>query len=121
MRSRLLAVTFEADNPAGPARFWAGLLGREVIEDAGGVLLPGEDTQLGLRFVPGRAGQLGANRMHLHLTSADPDDQQRVVTTARKLGARDLDVGQRPEEGHVVLADPAGYAFCVIEPDNAYL
>ncbi len=30
MRSRLLAVTFEADDPAGPARFWAGLLGREA-------------------------------------------------------------------------------------------
>jgi hypothetical protein len=35
MSSRLLAVTFEAGNPAEPARFWAGLLGREVIEDAG--------------------------------------------------------------------------------------
>ncbi len=121
MRSRLLAVTFEADNPAGPARFWAGLLGREVIEDAGGVLLPGGDAQLGLRFVPGRAGQLGANRMHLHLTSADLDDQRHTVATAVRLGGRHVDVGQRPEEGHVVLADPAGYEFCVIEPGNGYL
>jgi len=121
MRSRLLAVTFEADDPAGPARFWAGLLGREIIEDAGGVLLPGGDTQLGLRFVPGRAGQLGANRMHLHLTSADLDDQRHTVATAVRLGARHIDVGQRPEDGHVVLADPAGYEFDVIEPGNGYL
>ena len=71
MRSRLLAVTVEARDPAEPARFWAGILGRDLVEDAGGVLLPGGDAQLGLRFVPGRAGQLGANRMHLHLTSAD--------------------------------------------------
>ncbi|MEV5713004.1 VOC family protein [Amycolatopsis mediterranei] len=121
MRSRLLAVTFEADDPAEPARFWAGLLGREVVEDTGGVLLPGGDTQLGLRFVPGRAGRLGAHRMHLHLTSADLDDQQRTVATAIRLGGRHVDVGQRPEEAHVVLADPAGYEFCVIEPGNGYL
>ncbi|WP_285479262.1 VOC family protein [Amycolatopsis sp. NBRC 101858] len=121
MRSRLLAVTFEAADPAGAARFWAGLLGREVAEDAGGVLLPGGDAQLGLRFVPGRAGRLGANRMHLHLTSADLDDQRRTVATAIGLGGRHADVGQRPEERHVVLADPAGYEFCVIEPGNGYL
>ena len=121
MRSRLLAVTFEADDPAEPARFWAGLLGREVVEDAGGVLLPGGDAQLGLRFVPGRAGRLGANRMHLHLTSADLDDQRHTVATAIRLGGRHVDVGQRPEEAHVVLADPAGYEFCVIEPGNGYL
>ncbi len=121
MRSELLAVTFEADNPAEPARFWAGLLGREVVEDTGGVLLPGTDTQLGLRFVPGRAGRLGAHRMHLHLTSTDLDDQRHTVATAIRLGGRPLDVGQRPEETHVVLADPAGYEFCVIEPGNSYL
>ncbi|MEV6825228.1 VOC family protein [Amycolatopsis sp. NPDC051102] len=121
MGSRLLAVTFEADDPAEPARFWAGLLGREIVEDTGGLLLPGGDTQLGLRFVPGRAGRLGANRMHLHLTSADLDDQRRTVAAAISLGARHLDVGQRPEEAHVVLADPAGYEFCVIEPGNGYL
>jgi catechol 2,3-dioxygenase-like lactoylglutathione lyase family enzyme len=121
MRPRLLAVSFEAANPAEAARFWAGLLGREAIADADGVLLPGEDTQLGLRFVPGRAGQLGANRMHLHLTSADLDDQRHTVATAIGLGGRHVDVGQRPEEGHIVLADPAGYEFDVIEPGNGYL
>jgi hypothetical protein len=43
------------------------------------------------------------------------------VAAALQLGGRRLDVGQRPEEEHVVLADPAGYEFCVIEPGNAYL
>jgi catechol 2,3-dioxygenase-like lactoylglutathione lyase family enzyme len=121
MHSRLLAVTFEADDPARAARFWSALLGREVIEDAAAALLPGDGTQLGLRFVAGRAGRLGANRMHLHLTSPDLDEQKHTVATALKLGGRHLDVGQRPEDEHVVLADPAGYEFCVIEPGNAYL
>lgn len=118
MRSRLPAVTFEAETPAGPARFWAGLLGREVVEDTGGLLLPGTDTQLGLRFAPGRTGRPGTHRMHLHVTGPD---QRHTVATALGLGARHLDVGQRPEEPHVVLADPAGHEFCVIGPGNAYL
>ncbi|MFF5296467.1 GNAT family N-acetyltransferase [Paractinoplanes globisporus] len=121
VHSRLVAVSFEASDPGRAARFWAALLGREVVEDAAGALLAGADGQLGLRFVAGRAGQLGANRMHLHLTSADLDDQKRMVAMALELGGRHLDVGQRPEDEHVVLADPAGYEFCVIEPGNAYL
>ncbi|MEU8230506.1 VOC family protein [Actinoplanes sp. NPDC048967] len=117
----LLAVTMEAPDPARTARFWAGLLRRDVVEDAGGLLLPGEDAQLGLRFVAGRAGLLGASRMHLHLTSRDLQEQRQTVATALQLGGNHLDVGQKPEEEHVVLADPAGYPFCVIEPGNAYL
>ena len=121
MRSLLLTVAFEAHDPVHLARFWAGVLGREVVEDAGGAFLPGEDAQLSLRFVPGGAEKRGPNRMHLHLTSASPADQQQTVATALRLGARHLDVGQRPEEGHVVLADPEGNEFCVIEPGNAFL
>jgi hypothetical protein len=40
---------------------------------------------------------------------------------AIELGGRDLDVGQQHEDEHVVLADPAGQKFCLIEPGNAYL
>jgi hypothetical protein len=43
------------------------------------------------------------------------------VASSLGLGARRIDVGQRPEEGHVVLADPEGNEFCVIEPDNNFL
>jgi catechol 2,3-dioxygenase-like lactoylglutathione lyase family enzyme len=121
MLSRLLAVTFDARDPARLARFWAGVLGRKVVKDAAAALLPGDDTQLGLRFVPGGAEKVGPNRMHLHLTSASHVDQRHMVATALELGADHLDVGQRPEEGHVVLADPEGNEFCVIEPGNAYL
>src|SRR6476661_6459079 len=121
MPLRLLVVTFDAHEPARVAQVWAGLLGREVVEDAGSVLLPGDDTQLGLRFVPSLAEKVGPNRLHLHLTSDSSEDQQHTVATALELGGRHLDVGQRPEEGHIVLADPGGNEFCVIEPGNAYL
>jgi hypothetical protein len=55
------------------------------------------------------------------VTSDGDADQQQTVARALELGARHLDVGQRPEEEHVVLADPEGNEFCVIEPGNAYL
>jgi catechol 2,3-dioxygenase-like lactoylglutathione lyase family enzyme len=119
--SRLRTVTFDARDAARLARFWAGVLGRKVIEDADGALLPGEDAQLGLRFVPSHTQTVGPNRMHLHLTSASLADQEHTVAAALELGAGHLDVGQRPEEGHVVLADPEGNEFCVIEPGNAFL
>jgi Glyoxalase-like domain len=121
MPSQLLALTFDAQDAPRLAAFWAGVLRREVVEDHRGVLLPGSDTQLGLRFVPGRAEKDGPNRMHLHLTSTTPADQQHTVAAALELGARHLDVGQLPEEGHVVLADPEGNEFCVIEAGNSFL
>lgn len=40
MSSRTLTVTFDAHDPTRLAQFWAGLLGREVVEDSGGALLP---------------------------------------------------------------------------------
>ncbi len=121
MPLHLLAVTFDAHDPSRLAQFWSGVLGREIVEDAGGALLHGDDAQLGLRFVPSSAEKSGPNRMHLHLTSASPAGQQQTVAMALDLGARHIDVGQRPEEGHIVLADPEGNEFCVIEPDNAFL
>jgi Glyoxalase-like domain len=59
--------------------------------------------------------------MHFDLTSTSFEDQQRTVATALGLGARHIDVGQRPEQGHAVLADPEGNEFCVIEPSNNLL
>lgn len=121
MASRLTAVAFEALDPAHLAGFWADVLGRTPVTDPRGVLLPGSDTQVGLRFTPGRSTKVEPNRIHLHLTSTSPADQQAVVAHLRALGASPLDVGQLPEEGHVVLADPEGNELCVIEPGNAFL
>jgi hypothetical protein len=117
---RFEAVAFEVADPGPVAAFWAGLLGRPTVEEPDGILLPGDETQVGLRFVPGRSGP-GRPWLHLHLTSATPDDQRRIVDTALRLGARHLDVGQTAADPHVVLADPGGNELCVIEPGNGYL
>jgi len=123
MTCQLLAVCFDADDPLGLARFWSGLLGWAMADDTHDVvaLLPGDDTGFGLRFLPARQQKPGLDERHLHLTSTSLEDQQRTVARSLGLGARHIDIGQRPEEGHVVLADPEGNEFCVIEPGNNYL
>lgn len=121
MALRFEAVTFEVADVDAAAAFWAGLLGREVLAEPDGVLLPGNDVQVGLRFVTSVGEKVGRRRLHLHLTSTSPEDQQRTVGTALRLGGRHIDVGQRPDAPHVVLADPAGNELCVIEPDEEYL
>jgi Glyoxalase-like domain len=118
---RLVAVSFDAHDPDGLAAFWAGMLGREIVGEVSGALLPGDETQVGLRFVEAATEKSGVNSVHVHLTSSTLEDQQRTVEAALGLGGRHVDVGQLPEEGHVVLADPGGNEFCVIEPGNNFL
>jgi predicted enzyme related to lactoylglutathione lyase len=123
MSSHLVALCFDSNDPAGLARFWAGVLGWEIDADPHDVitLLPNDDTGFRLDFSLTEEPKAGPNQMHLHLTSTSLDDQLSTVARALELGARHLDVGQRPEEGHVVLADPEGNEFCVIEPGNTFL
>ena len=120
MTCELFALCFDAHDPVGLARFWEGVLGWEPTEDAMG-LLPTDDTGFRLRFRESDAQKVGQNRIHFDLTSASLQDQQRTVAAALVLGARHIDVGQLPDEGHVVLADPEGNEFCVIEPGNRFL
>jgi Glyoxalase-like domain len=116
-----VAIAFDASDPAALASFWGEMLGRQVRPEDRGALLPGDDTQVGLRFVASDAEKAGLNRLHLHLTSTSAEDMQQTIDGALQRGARHIDVGQLPEEGHVVLADPGDNEFCVIPPDNTFL
>ncbi|MFF9011480.1 VOC family protein [Streptomyces sp. NPDC014870] len=123
MTSHLHALCVDANDPLLVSRFWAGLLGWETADDPddGIVLAPADDTGFRLRFLPTDAHKSVQNAMHFDLTSTSLDDQSAVVDKALALGGRHIDVGQTPEDGHVVLADPEGNEFCVIEPGNAFL
>ena len=121
MALRFEAVTFEVGDADAVAAFWAGLLDRQMLAEPGGVLVPGDELQVGLRFEASDGKQVGRPRLHVHLTSSSRENQQRTVETALRLGGRHLDVGQGPDDPHVVLADPGGNELCVIEPGNNYL
>ena len=120
MVSRLTALVFDAHDPAGLALFWAGVLGRDRVDDV--TLQPPRDVPgFALRFARSDEPKRGPNQMHFDLPSRSLEEQQATVARALELGARHIDVGQLPEEEHVVLADPEGNEFCVIEAGNNFL
>jgi hypothetical protein len=70
-------------------------------------------------FVPVPQPKAGKNRVHLDLASRSPEHQAGLVGRLRALGARPGDVGQG-DVPWVVLADPEGNEFCVLEPREVY-
>src|SRR5690242_18507781 len=123
MTCQLVALSFDANDPIRLARFWAGVLGWEMVDESpdGVALLPDDDTGFRIEFLPTQEQKSSQNQMHFDLTSTSLEDQRQTVDRVLALGARHFDIGQRPEEGHVVLADPEGNEFCVIGPDNEFL
>ncbi|WP_327040311.1 VOC family protein [Micromonospora ureilytica] len=123
MTAHLFAISFDASEPLRLAQFWAGLLGRKIVDDPhhGVLLLPTNDNEYHLRFAPYQQPKVVQNRMHFDLTSSSLEDQRQTVARALELGARHADIGQGPEIDHVVLADPEGNEFDVIAPGNKFL
>ncbi|MCX4447668.1 VOC family protein [Streptomyces sp. NBC_01789] len=119
MTPHLAAIGFHATDPAALARFWAGLLDWERTDAV--TVLPPDGKGFGLRFTESQEPKSRQNQAHFDLTSATPQAQQDTVARALELGARHIDIGQTPEEGHIVLADPDGNEFCVIEAGNKFL
>jgi len=120
----LVGISFDALDPGRVARFWSGLLGWELTENPDDdipMLLPNDDTGFELYFLPTDRPKAGPNQAHFDLTSTSLENQRETVARALDLGATPIDVGQGPDALHVVLADPEGNEFCVIEPGNRFL
>ncbi len=123
MPVNLVAVVMDSSSPAELAQFWARALRWEVSTAESGdlELIPSDPTSFRLAFRDGREPKVAQNPIHFDLTSTSIDDLQSSVTDLVAAGARPADVGQTGDEGHVVLADPEGNEFCVIEPGNRFL
>jgi hypothetical protein len=123
MALELVALCVDATDPLGLARFWAEALRWELGDEAAGrvSLVPTDVTSFRMDFLPIATPKLGPNRHHLDLTTTSLDDQRDSAARLVALGGRHIDVGQRPEEGHIVLADPEGNELCLIEPTNRFL
>lgn len=119
----LSSLCFDANDPMRLARFWAEALRWEIGGEADGVVevLATDGTRFELDFVQVPEAKAGKNRIHLDLTTTSIDDQTQTVERLIGLGASPVDVGQKGDEGHVVLADPEGNEFCIIEPHNNFL
>jgi hypothetical protein len=126
MPTRLVHLVLDANDPARLARFWAGALGWEVgnTEDdvvdvrPAGYSYP-DPVALPLVFVPVPEPKTGKDRVHLDLASQSEEHQADLVGRLRALGAQPADVGQG-DVPWVVLADPEGNEFCVLEPREVY-
>lgn len=109
-------LVFDAVDPARLGRFWEDALGGVRLTDSEDLYetrlsVPGgPDLDLCFQRVPARPAE--ELRQHLDLSGAP--DQPAVVERVRALGAVDLDIGQG-EVDWVVLADPEGNAFCVLD------
>ncbi len=123
MTARLVALGVDANDPLGLAHFWANALTWETDGETGDEigLVPTDDTAFRIVFRPVQESKAARNRIHLDLTSTSVDDQHESVSRLVGLGARHIDIGQSPDEPHVVLADPEGNEFCIIEPENSFL
>ncbi|MEG3634748.1 VOC family protein [Micromonospora palythoicola] len=97
--------------------FWSAALGYRV--DSGGdgsaKLYPPPDgsPESPIIWLQGSGTpKHGKNRLHLDLVA--DGDQAEEVRRLIGLGARHADVGQRGDEGFVVLVDPEDNEFCVL-------
>jgi predicted enzyme related to lactoylglutathione lyase len=124
MSTRLACVVFDADRLRLVAEFWAELLGWGVTvarPDEVDVAAPDPDgLELALTFLPASHAKQGKNRIHLDLASRSLDHQRVQVDRALSLGARCIDIGQGAVPW-VVLADPEGNEFCLLEPREQYV
>jgi catechol 2,3-dioxygenase-like lactoylglutathione lyase family enzyme/predicted enzyme related to lactoylglutathione lyase len=123
MSLRLVDLCFDADDPLALAGFWAAALRWEIADESAEEIrvVPTDGTRFRLDFMRAAGPKRGKNRIHLDLTTSSLDDQRETVEQLVALGARHIDIGQGPEEAHVVLADPEGNELCVIEPGNEFL
>jgi hypothetical protein len=118
---RLENIVWDARDPHRLGSFWAAALGAEPITDEpdgfeARLSLAG-DAFLDLCFQRVAAPSTSPARLHPDLRGGAR--QRAVVERLLGLGADHVDVGQG-EVPWVVLADPEGNAFCVMEEREAY-
>lgn len=104
------------------ATFWCELLGYRAEGEGDGhylSLVPaaGPGIELLLQQVPDH--QIGKNRLHLDLRTANLADE---VDRALAAGARVVTTEPLSEDGWTwhVLADPDGHEFCVLQPPGVF-
>lgn len=118
--AKLDVVVLDCPDPAALARFYAGVLGGEISEEADDegswmvLKVPGGGASLAFQAAPGFVppqwpSPSHSQQFHLDLTVEDMDAAEKEVLA---LGARALDAEDRARSFRV-YADPAGHPFCL--------
>ena len=121
MPTRLTQVVIDSADPARLARWWAEALGWAISyedEDESDIRPAAGEPGIELAFVPVPEAKSVWNRVHLDLSSRSAEDQTALVARLEALGATRIELSvERP---WVVLADPEGNEFCVLEHRDEY-
>ena len=114
-------LVMDAAEPQRLGRFWEAVVGSEQLTDEP----DGYETRLTVEGGPvldlcfQRVPEPAVERPRLHLDLSGGARQAEEVDRLLGLGARHLDIGQG-DVPWVVLADPEGNPFCVMEERAAY-
>ena len=109
------ALTVDAHDPDALAAWWARTLEWELVEHPPyGVEVRAADGRgASLFFLAVPEEKAGKNRLHLDLYA---DDQPAAIEDLLARGATRADIGQPADALDVVLRDPEGNEFCLLEP-----
>lgn len=118
---RLENIVWDSRDPQRLGAFWSAALGAEVMTDEPDIYEArrslGDEAFVDLCFQ--RVDDPFTSSARLHLDLAGGARQQAVVDRLLTLGAEYADIGQE-DVAWVVLADPEGNAFCVMDHRDAY-
>jgi predicted enzyme related to lactoylglutathione lyase len=116
------SVVIDSADPAAQARFWSEATGWPITDDGDDekvVEPPDGDPGIPLVFGLVDEPKVGKNRIHLDLNARSEEHQAAWVQRLTAAGASPADVGQQ-DVPWVVLADPEGNEFCVLDPRDEY-
>jgi predicted enzyme related to lactoylglutathione lyase len=123
MTLKLASLTWDSQDPARLAAFWTDALDWRIAQLGSERLTvtPTDPTDFTFTFAASSEEKVGANRIHLDLSSHSIDDQHETAARLISIGASEVNIGQEPDAPHIVLADPDGNEFCVLEPGNKFV
>lgn len=116
MSSRFSELCIDCSDPRPLAEFWAAVLEWRIGEsDHESVEIVDPDGGIpALLFIKVPEEKTVKNRLHIDVSPRDRD-QAGEVERVLELGAKRADVGQGDDVSWVVLTDPEGNEFCILQ------
>ncbi|MGH3165531.1 MAG: VOC family protein [Trebonia sp.] len=108
------------------ADFWSAALGYQLREDGFGgwarVLVPLDGAGTAIALQLSQTPPQDHPRLHLDLHVADVAEQETEAARLVSLGARRIDWDSYPEDpDFIVLEDPDGNRFCIVDLSHDYV
>jgi catechol 2,3-dioxygenase-like lactoylglutathione lyase family enzyme len=107
------------------AEFWSAALGYRLRADGFGgwatVLMPPEEAGTAIALQLSQTPRQAHPRLHFDLHVADVSEQEAEADRLVALGARRVDWDSYPEDpDFIVLEDPDGNRFCIVDLSHEY-